>query len=120
MHLCAGSNDKNSCFSDRGGLLTVQENGLHTVVGVTRGNYWACIGPGNPEVFARVTASLDWIQCVLHGTQDLKCFTHTTTTDIPDNEASSATTSASRIAFDRIRIRVKTVHGGDLTTMYGF
>ena len=71
MHLCAGSNGKNPCFSDKGGPLTVQEqeSGLYAVVGVTSGD-WACSGPGYPEVFARVTSSLDWIQCVTQGAQD--------------------------------------------------
>ena len=59
MHLCAGSNGKIPCNSERGGPLIVQENGHYTVVGVSSGDYGACSGrPGYPEVFARVTASL--------------------------------------------------------------
>ena len=90
MHLCAGSNGKNPCFSDKGGPLNVQEqeSGLYSVVGVTSGD-WACSGPGYPEVFARVTASLDWIQCVTQGAQDTKCVDVTTTTEIPDIETTT-------------------------------
>ena len=48
------------CSGDSGGPLTVNENGVHVVVGVVSAN-WDCSG-NNPALFSRVTTFLPWIR----------------------------------------------------------
>ena len=58
--ICGFAKGHSVCSGDSGGPLTVNENGVHVVVGVVASN-WGCSG-NRPALFTRVTTFLPWIR----------------------------------------------------------
>jgi len=60
--ICAGgSRGMSVCHDDSGGPLTYKENGRSYLIGVVSFGPEFCAQPESPDVYARVTAVLDWI-----------------------------------------------------------
>merc|ERR1712107_247121 len=60
IKLCAFAKDTDACQGDRGGPLTVPENGKYTLVGVV--SYGSGCASSTPGVYVRVQGFLPWIK----------------------------------------------------------
>ena len=67
--ICAAAPGKAPCKGDSGGPLVTDEGDYSSIIGVVSWGYM-CGLPGYPEVFARVTSVLPWIESNISG---LKC-----------------------------------------------
>ena len=59
--ICSYAKGGSLCSGDSGGLLTVNENGVHVVVGVVSAGWINC-SVDYPFLFTRVTSVLPWIR----------------------------------------------------------
>ena len=56
---------ESTCFGDSGGPLTVQSNGVTTVIGITSSGSRTTCDSGDESVYTRVTEFLDWIDMTI-------------------------------------------------------
>lgn len=56
---------ESSCFGDSGGPLTVQSNGVTTVIGVVSSGSSTTCGSGDESVYTRVSEFIDWIDMTI-------------------------------------------------------
>jgi len=72
--LCAGGEPKkDSCNTDSGGPLFLQENSRYSQIGVVNSGWKICGTTDVPGFYARVTEFKPWIKTVATGSQDSDC-----------------------------------------------
>ncbi|CAH1775956.1 unnamed protein product [Owenia fusiformis] len=62
FHICIGNGDIGACNGDSGGPLQCNINGEWVLAGATSWGYSGCTTRGYPNVYARISFFLDWIE----------------------------------------------------------
>jgi len=68
-HLCAGGQQRDSCFGDSGGPLFVSRGSQIVQAGVVSFGFGGCARPGLPTVYTRTATYFNWISSFVPGLQ---------------------------------------------------